>query len=73
LDGDTLIEKPVYSFTFSYTETITGEAYADTPEEITEGLSAQFGNLPGFTISEIKLFVPTIEEEQMSFDLKTIN
>ena len=74
MEGNALIEKNTYTFTFSYTETIEGQLHAETVEQAKEILNGQFGHAPGYTVVNIELGAMTVEpDDQMELDLKVIN
>lgn len=45
--------KKVYSIEFNFTQTLTGEAFGETEEEVVAGLQEEFGDLPNFLIVNV--------------------
>lgn len=49
-----LTEKNVYSIEVSFTQNVTGEAFADTEDEVRERLTKEFEDAPDFKILKIE-------------------
>ncbi len=63
--------KNVYSVEFSFVQTITGEAFGESEEEVKKGLEEEFSNIPEFTIISIKEIGP-MSQYEMNLEESTL-
>ena len=61
-----MIDDKMYSIELSFTQTVTGEAYGTSEEQVREKLNKEFEEAPDFRIIKVEYLG---EASQMSLDL----